>query len=51
MVRYVCGRLGWDPEQLRGYRCAIQHPFYGAQVCMVFDALPAPALESGASIQ
>lgn len=37
MLRYVCGKLGWNVEAFRGYRCCIQYPFYGSQVCMVFD--------------
>lgn len=37
MLRHVCGKLDWDAEKFRGYRCRIQYPFYGSQVCMVFD--------------
>ncbi|MGD8454523.1 MAG: hypothetical protein PVJ57_22135 [Phycisphaerae bacterium] len=42
MLRHACGRLGWDVEQFRGYRCRIQYPFYGSQVCMAFNLPESP---------
>lgn len=37
MVRYVCGKLGWDADRFRGYRCRVEYPIYGTQVSMIFD--------------
>jgi hypothetical protein len=43
MIRHVCGKLGWDPERLRGYRCHIRYPVVGASACIVFDPPPPPS--------
>lgn len=37
MLRHVCGKLGWDAEKFRGYRCRIQYPVYGSQISVDFD--------------
>lgn len=42
MLRALCGRLGWDSDAFRAYRCRMQYPFYGAQVCMLFRPPVAP---------
>ncbi|UCE62183.1 MAG: hypothetical protein JSU63_10825 [Phycisphaerales bacterium] len=44
MVRFVCGRLGWDSERFRGFRCRVDYPVYGTQVSMIFEP---PALTDG----
>jgi hypothetical protein len=36
MVRYICGRLDWDSDHFRGYRCRVDYPVHGTQVAMVF---------------
>lgn len=36
MVRSVCGKLGWDSESFRGFRCRVEYPVYGTQVSMIF---------------
>ncbi|MCP3904484.1 MAG: hypothetical protein GY715_12725 [Planctomycetes bacterium] len=38
MVVFAAETLGWDLERFRGYRCRIQYPMHGMQVCMVMDA-------------
>ncbi|MHC5113846.1 MAG: hypothetical protein ACYTGP_05400 [Planctomycetota bacterium] len=38
MVAFAAAELGWDLEPFRGYRCRIQYPMHGVQVCMVMDA-------------
>ena len=43
MLRHVCERQGWDAAKFRGYRCRIQYPVHGWQVCMAFDPPPTPA--------
>jgi hypothetical protein len=42
LIEYACGKLGWDAEKFRGYRCRIRYPIYGSQVCMSFTPPPAP---------
>ncbi|UCD76042.1 MAG: hypothetical protein JSV91_03790 [Phycisphaerales bacterium] len=42
MLLHVCDRLRWHAEKFRGYRCRIQYPVHGWQVCMAFDPPPAP---------
>ncbi|HWL93037.1 MAG TPA: hypothetical protein VNT79_05850 [Phycisphaerae bacterium] len=37
MIRYVCARREWDVDQLRGYRCRIEYPIYGAEIVIGFD--------------
>ncbi len=36
ILRYVFGKLGLDERQFRGYRCKVQYPIYGAQLCLAF---------------
>jgi hypothetical protein len=43
MVQYVCRRLGWEAERLRGYRCHIRYPIFGTSVCVVFTPPPKPS--------
>lgn len=43
LLRYVCRKMSWDENRFRAYRCRIHYPFYGSQVCMVFDPPAAPA--------
>lgn len=42
MLNLVFDKLGWDGSKFRGYRCHIQYPFYGSQVCMVLKPPPRP---------
>jgi hypothetical protein len=37
LLRHVLSRLGWNEDELRGYRCAIDFPLYGSQVVLAFD--------------
>jgi len=37
LLRHVLDRLGWDEDELRGYRCRIDYPLYGSQVVLAFD--------------
>jgi len=41
MLEHVCAHLGWDPKAFRGFRCRVQYPVHGWQVCLSFDP-PAP---------
>jgi hypothetical protein len=43
MLEHVCGHLGWDPGAFRGFRCRVQYPVHGWQVCLSFDPPPPPA--------
>jgi len=43
MLRHVAGKLGWDIEKFRGFRCRMSYPIYSTQVCMVFTPPLAPA--------
>ncbi len=36
MIRHVLSNLGWSADHFRGYRCRLQYPVYGSQVCMGF---------------
>jgi hypothetical protein len=40
LLGHVFGKLGWDPEDFRGYRTRIDYPIYGSQVCQVFERAP-----------
>ena len=42
MIRYASGKVGWDAERFRAFRCRISYPIYGSQVHTVFDAPPPP---------
>ena len=42
LVRRVCGELGWDAERLRGFRCRVRYPIYGAQIGLSFALPPGP---------
>ncbi len=37
MLRFVCAKVDWNVDAFRAYRCKIPYPFYGAQICMLFD--------------
>ena len=37
MLRTVCREYDWDLDAFRGYRCCIQYPVHGWQVCMSFQ--------------
>lgn len=39
LVAHACERAGWDASRLRGYRCTVRYPVYGAQIGLSF-ALP-----------
>jgi len=42
MLRHVCDRLTWDPNEFRVYRCRIDYPLYGSQVVMTFRTVARP---------
>lgn len=37
IVQGACGRAKVNPEDLRLFRCQVQYPLYGSEICMVFD--------------
>lgn len=37
MIRFVCGKLGWEGTRFRGYRCRVEYPVHGTQVSMIFN--------------
>jgi hypothetical protein len=37
MIEHVCAKLGWNPEDFRGYRLEVQYPILGAQYSIGFD--------------
>ena len=37
LLQHICGKLGWDGERFRGYRCRIEYPIYGSQVTAAFN--------------
>jgi hypothetical protein len=39
LVAQACAAAGWDPQRLRGWRCTVRYPVYGAQIGLSF-ALP-----------
>jgi hypothetical protein len=39
LIRQVCAQVGWDANKLRGFRCRVRYPIYGAQIGLAF-ALP-----------
>jgi hypothetical protein len=43
MLRYVCGKMGWDGEKFRGYRCRVEYPIYGSQICILFEPPKRPS--------
>lgn len=36
MLTHLCQKLDWKALEFRGYRCAIDYPVYGSELCMVF---------------
>jgi hypothetical protein len=36
ILRHIFGRIGRDDREFRGYRCKVQYPIYGSQLCMAF---------------
>lgn len=43
MIGEVCSTLGFDPDQLRGYRVSSDYPIYGSQTAMLFNTQDRPA--------
>ena len=43
MLDHVSGRLGWDLDAFRGFRCRIQYPMHGSQACLAFEAPARPS--------
>lgn len=39
LLSHVTGSLGWDPAEMRAYRCRSTYPLYGSQVMMCFRAV------------
>lgn len=48
LVRHACQAAGWDPAQLRGYRCRVRYPVYGSQIGLAFTLPGAPAQPASA---
>lgn len=42
LVRQACQAVGWDAGRLRGYRCRVRYPIYGAQIGLGFRLPDAP---------
>jgi hypothetical protein len=42
MLEFVCGRMGWDPGEFRGYRLDVDFPVHGAQYMIAFKLPEAP---------
>jgi hypothetical protein len=36
MLESVASSLGWVPDEFRCFRCEIEYPMYGSEVCMLF---------------
>jgi hypothetical protein len=36
LVAHACAQAGWDASRLRGYRCTVRYPVYGAQIGLAF---------------
>lgn len=37
LVTHACRSAGWDVARLRGYRCTVRYPVYGAQIGLSFE--------------
>jgi hypothetical protein len=37
LLNSVCTKLAWDGTSFRGYRCRIDYPIYGSQICLAWD--------------
>lgn len=37
LVTHACEAAGWDVARLRGYRCTVRYPVYGAQIGLSFQ--------------
>jgi hypothetical protein len=37
LVTHACQVAGWDASRLRGYRCTVRYPVYGAQIGLSFE--------------
>lgn len=37
LVAHACRVAGWDASRLRGYRCTVRYPVYGAQIGLSFE--------------
>jgi hypothetical protein len=37
LLEHVCGKLGWNPGEFRGFRTRIEYPMFGSQVQLAFD--------------
>ncbi len=46
LLHHACETRRWDPETFNAYRCRIQYPWYGSEVCMVFTPPTPPRLSS-----
>jgi hypothetical protein len=40
MVSYACANLGWNPRQMKVYRCRVEYPFLGSHIHVKFDFHP-----------
>jgi hypothetical protein len=49
LVAQACAAAGWDPQRLRGWRCTVRYPVYGAQIGLSFELPAAPAPQASAS--
>jgi hypothetical protein len=43
LLSHVYEKLGWEPNEFRLYRCAIDYPIYGVQAALAFDPPTRPS--------
>jgi hypothetical protein len=39
MIQFVCQQRGWDPDELRGFRCRIDYPMYSSEIALGFNVV------------
>lgn len=44
LVGRLCERVGWEPSQMRAFRCRVEYPPYGTQVVLAFATPERPGL-------
>jgi hypothetical protein len=45
LIQHCLARSGWQHETFRCFRCLVEYPVYGSQMCMTFARPPLPAGE------
>ncbi|MBN2447588.1 MAG: hypothetical protein JXO22_12720, partial [Phycisphaerae bacterium] len=43
LLQYACDKLGWNPQEFRGYRCQVEYPIFGTQLQFIFPVPIAPS--------